>query len=233
MAPRITSSATRSRRQQASRAVVRSSAGRSNRQNVSNARVTTQRSGVSGTARDRVTTSNSGSRVTTGDNRPTGSGGTARVTSSQQRGLRARTAQSTGTGGARATGTGARPANQPRGGAPVTQGRGGTQNRPNNLSIGSASRLSAVAAGLQAYNSGDSTMAAARNRGDLRSRRQSTAQEQASNSAAERKAREANARRNRTYNSSASGFDDAFRSAKKAGVKTFTWNGKQYSTETK
>jgi hypothetical protein len=210
----VTSSATRSKRQKASKAVVRSSSGRSNRQGVTNAEVTTRRPGVSGTAGDRVTTGSAGSRVTTGDNRPTGSATNRNITSSQQRGLRTRAAQATGRGGATATGTGARPANQPRGGAPVTQGTGGAKSsQGGQLRIGGAGRLGAAAAGIQAYNTGDSTLKTAQKRGDY-------------------KPKQGPADPDRGLSKAAS-FDKAFAAARKSGKKTFDWNGKKYTTETK
>ena len=91
----------------------------------------------------------------------------------------------------------------------------------------------AAQAGLQAYNSGDGTLDAAKKRGDLKIKRQPSPQEKASYAQQEAKAQAANAQRQKKYNSTAGGFDEAFRSARKAGVKTFTWNGKKYTTETK
>jgi len=167
-----------------------------------------------GIKRPSVTTGSAGSRVTTGDNRPTGSTTNRNITSSQQRGLRTRAAQATGRGGATATGTGARPANQPRGGAPVTQGTGGSKPPQGaQLRIGGAGRLGAAAAGIQAYNTGDSTLKAAQKRGDY-------------------KPKQGPADPDRGL-SKASSFDKAFAAARKSGKKTFDWNGKKYTTETK
>ena len=172
----------------------------------------------------------------------------ANVTSSQSRAARMRSAQANGRGGATATGTGARPANQPRGGAPVTQGQGGTPTRGRapvtqgrggipsrqSMSIGGlGGRLGAAVAGLQAYNTGDGTRTAAAARGDLSKRRQPTTQEKAQYARDEAKARAANAERQKKYNSTGKGFDDAFASARKAGVNEFTWNGKRYNTKVK
>ena len=92
----------------------------------------------------------------------------------------------------------------------------------------------AAVAGLQAYNTGDGTLDAAKKRGDLNKRRKPTAQEAKSYAAAEAKARAANAKRKASSAaSSAAAFDDAFRSARKAGAKTFTWRGKKYTTDLK
>ena len=91
-----------------------------------------------------------------------------------------------------------------------------------------------IAAGIQAYNSGDGTLDAARKRGDLNKRRTPTTQESQMYAAQEAKARAANAKRRASASSkSAASFDDAFRAARKAGVKSFTWNGKKYTTDVK
>lgn len=98
--------------------------------------------------------------------------------------------------------------------------------------IKSLTKGGAAVAGLQAYNTGDGTLDAAKKRGDLNKRRKPTAQEAKSYAAAEAKARAANAKRKASAASkSAAAFDDAFRSARKAGAKTFTWNGKKYTTD--
>ena len=94
------------------------------------------------------------------------------------------------------------------------------------LSIGGG-RLGAAAAGLQAYNTGDGTLTAAKNRGDLNKRRQPSPEEKAQAKREEQTARAKNAKRK------APSFDDAFRDARRAKVKTFTWRGKQYTTEMK
>ncbi len=85
--------------------------------------------------------------------------------------------------------------------------------------------LQAIKEGLTARNTAPGTISsvepgrARRIEAMQRSGKQWAAQEQ--------KARAANAKRG------ASSFDDAFRSARKAGVKTFTWKGKQYTTKKK
>ena len=97
--------------------------------------------------------------------------------------------------------------------------------RPNQgMSIGAGGKLGVAAAALQAYNTGDGTLDAAKKRGDYKPNNDAAYKKQ------EDKARAANAQRQKKYNSTAEGFDDAYRSARKAGVKTFTWNGKQYNT---
>ena len=94
------------------------------------------------------------------------------------------------------------------------------------LSIGGG-KLGAAAAGLQAYNTGDGTLDAAKKRGDLNKRRQPSPEEKAQ---AKREAQTAQAKNAQRKGPS---FDDAFRDARRAKVKTFTWKGKQYTTEMK
>ena len=88
-------------------------------------------------------------------------------------------------------------------------------------------KLGAAAAGLQAYNTGDGTLDAAKKRGDLNHRRQPSPEEKAQAKREEQTARAKNAQRKTPS------FDDAFRDARRAKVKTFTWKGKQYTTEMK
>lgn len=78
---------------------------------------------------------------------------------------------------------------------------------------GGTGRLGAAVAGIQAYNTGDSTLKAAQKRGDY-------------------KPKQGPADPDRGL-SKASSFDKAFAAARKSGKKTFDWNGKQYTTETK
>ena len=87
--------------------------------------------------------------------------------------------------------------------------------------------LTAAAAGLQAYNTGDGTLDAAKKRGDLDKRRQPSPEEKAQANREEQTARAKNSQRK------GPSFDDAFRDARKAKAKTFTWQGKQYTTEMK
>jgi hypothetical protein len=94
------------------------------------------------------------------------------------------------------------------------------------LSIGGG-RLGAAAAGLQAYNTADGTLTAAKKRGDLNKRRQPSPQEKAQANREEQTARAKNSQRK------GHSFDDAFRDARRAKAKTFTWRGKQYTTEMK
>ena len=98
--------------------------------------------------------------------------------------------------------------------------------RSQGLSIGGG-KLGAAAAGLQAYNTGDGTLTAAKKRGDLNKRRQPSPQEKAQANREAQTAKDKNAKRK------GPSFDDAFRDARKAKVKTFTWKGKQYTTEMK
>lgn len=101
------------------------------------------------------------------------------------------------------------------------------QARPSqSLSIGGG-KLGAAAAGLQAYNTADGTLTAAKNRGDLNKRRQPSPEEKAQAKREEQTARAKNSQRK------GPSFDDAFRDARRAKVKTFTWRGKQYTTEMK
>ena len=88
-------------------------------------------------------------------------------------------------------------------------------------------KAAAFMEGLTARNTADGTLTAARKRGDLNKRRQPTPQEQAEFARQERVARQKNAARKSTS------FDDVFRDARRAGVKTFTWRGKKYTTEMK
>jgi hypothetical protein len=93
--------------------------------------------------------------------------------------------------------------------------------------IKGGSHLTAAAAGLQAYNTADGTLTAAKKRGDLDKRRQPSPQEKAKAKREEQTARAKNSQRK------SPSFDDAFRDARRAKVKTFTWRGKQYTTEMK
>ena len=119
------------------------------------------------------------------------------------------------------------------GSAKVTTGSGGTRTKPTpqvrpsqGLSIGGG-RLGAAAAGIQAYNTADGTLTAAKKRGDLNKRRQPSPEEKAQAKREEQTARAKNAKRK------GPSFDDAFRDARRAKAKTFTWQGKQYTTEMK
>lgn len=95
-------------------------------------------------------------------------------------------------------------------------------------------RGGAAAAGLQAYNTGDGTLTAAKARGDLNKRRQPTPQEAQTYRQQEQKARAKNAQRRAAESKNlAASFDDAFKDARRAGVKTFTWKGKKYTTDVK
>ena len=98
--------------------------------------------------------------------------------------------------------------------------------RSQGLSIGGG-KLAAATAGLQAYNTADGTLDAAKKRGDLNKRRQPSPEEKAQAKREEQTARAKNAQRKTPS------FDDAFRDARRAKVKTFTWKGKQYTTEMK
>lgn len=75
-------------------------------------------------------------------------------------------------------------------------------------------RGGAAAAGLQAYNTGDGTLTAALKRGDYKPKQGPTSKTTQS-----------------SFNKKS--FDDAFRTARKSGAKTFTWRGKKYTTEMK
>lgn len=91
--------------------------------------------------------------------------------------------------------------------------------------IRGSAQLLAIKEGLTARNTAPGTISSVE---PGRARRIEAMQRSGKNYAAqEQKARAANAKRG------ASSFDDAFRSARKAGVKTFTWKGKQYTTKKK
>lgn len=98
-------------------------------------------------------------------------------------------------------------------------------------------RGGAVAAGLQAYNTGDGTLTAAKARGDLEKTRKPTAQETSRNNEEKAALRKLAAKKSAVAkskaNKSASSFDSAFRDARRAGVSSFTWNGKKYTTQLK
>jgi hypothetical protein len=81
--------------------------------------------------------------------------------------------------------------------------------------------------GITARNTADGTLDAAKKRGDLDKRRQPSPQEKAQAKREEQTARAKNSQRK------SPSFDDAFRDARRAKVKTFTWRGKQYTTEMK
>jgi hypothetical protein len=86
-----------------------------------------------------------------------------------------------------------------------------------NLLRGAAgiSRGGAAAAGLQAYNTGDSTLKAAQKRGDYKPK-----QGPAVTGPSQAKFNKSN-------------FNDAFRKARSSGAKEFTWRGKRYNTKKK
>ena len=81
--------------------------------------------------------------------------------------------------------------------------------------------------GITARNTADGTLDAAKKRGDLDKRRQPSPEEKAQAKREEQTARAKNAQLK------SPSFDDAFRDARRAKVKTFTWRGKQYTTEMK
>jgi LAS superfamily LD-carboxypeptidase LdcB len=64
-------------------------------------------------------------------------------------------------------------------------------------------------------------------------RRAPTPEESAQYKRDEAVARSKNAQRRANTKRNAANFDDAFRDARRAGVATFTWDGKQYSTKMK
>jgi hypothetical protein len=72
-----------------------------------------------------------------------------------------------------------------------------------------------VAETLQARNTADGTLTAARKRGDYKPM-QGPAAPKTTQSSFNKKS-----------------FNDAFRTARKSGAKTFTWRGKKYTTEMK
>lgn len=79
--------------------------------------------------------------------------------------------------------------------------------------------------GLTSRNTGDGTLDAARKRGDLK---KTYAQDEAKARAKNAARRQADAKK-----SAAASFDEAFRDARRAKAKTFTWRGKKYTTEMK
>jgi hypothetical protein len=86
-------------------------------------------------------------------------------------------------------------------------------------------KAAVFAEGLTSRNTGDGTLTAAAKRGDLKKTyAQDEAKARAKN--AERKAADAK-------KPAKDSFDDAFRDARRAKVKTFTWRGKKYTTEMK
>lgn len=95
--------------------------------------------------------------------------------------------------------------------------------------VGTGARLGAQAAVVgevfRARPTAAGTLTAAKQRGDLAKRRKPSPQESAAYRSQEAKARAKNAGRR------SSSFDDAFASARRAKVKTFTWRGKRYTTD--
>ena len=86
-------------------------------------------------------------------------------------------------------------------------------------------KAAVFAEGLTSRNTGDGTLTAAAKRGDLKKTyAQDEAKARAKN--AERKAVDAK-------KPAKESFDSAFRDARRAKVKTFTWRGKKYTTEMK
>jgi hypothetical protein len=88
-----------------------------------------------------------------------------------------------------------------------------TSLRPKNPGISIPGRLGAAAAGLQAYNTGDSTLKSALKRGDYKPQQGPKNPDQGLNKA--------------------QSFDKAFKQARSSGEKEFTWNNKKYNTKIK
>ncbi len=87
--------------------------------------------------------------------------------------------------------------------------------------VGAAKNLArggAAAAGLQAYNTADGTLTAAKKKGLVKP---------------QQKAGPAVPKRLSSQGVNKMSFDDAFRNARKSGAKVFTWRGKKYTTEMK
>ena len=232
-----TTTSSRNRSQRRSRKPVTTSKGRANRSSVSQAKVTNSGGGTPGSA-----------KVTQGQGGQRGSGASPSTKPAAKPSVQTKPVTRSGPVkgpvppkgnsavkmpnsakaginlpkvGARAERTGARAAAAKPAPKPTPQAR-----RGQGLSIGGG-KLGAAAAGLQAYNTGDGTLTAAKKRGDLNQRRQPSPQEK---SQANREAQTAKAKNAQRKGPS---FDDAFRDARRAKAKTFTWNGKQYTTETK
>jgi hypothetical protein len=116
------------------------------------------------------------------------------------------------------------------------------RNARNMRAAGGAARGGGLAAlagtVLSARNTAAGTLTAARARGGKELQpRKPTAQETARNreeQAALKKLASKKATNARSgKNTSAKSFDSAFRDARRAGVKTFSWNGKKYTTQMK
>jgi hypothetical protein len=77
-----------------------------------------------------------------------------------------------------------------------------------------AGPVGAAAAGLQAYNTGDSTLKAALKRGDYKPKQGST-------------------QKTTTASFNKKSFGKAFKAARSSGAKEFSWRGKRYNTKKK
>jgi hypothetical protein len=92
--------------------------------------------------------------------------------------------------------------------------------------VGKAGVLGTVAAaGLSSTNTADGTLKAAQKRGDTK---KTYAKDEKKAKAAVAQRKKADARK-----PARESFDNAFRDARRAGVKTFTWRGKKYTTKMK
>jgi hypothetical protein len=80
--------------------------------------------------------------------------------------------------------------------------------------VAGASRGGAAAAGLQAYNTGDSTLKAALKRGDYKPKQGPT-------------------QKTTTASFNKKSFNEAFKAARSSGAKEFSWRGKRYNTKKK
>ena len=279
MAPKITSSSNRGKRQAASKAVVRTSQGRSNRQRVSTAQTTSSSTRGSNTGSAKVTQGQGGKPTGAKGARPMGTadvGPKGPVGKLGQRTGNPPPKPVGGARGARPMGTadvgpkgpvgqlGQRTGNPPA--KPVTKkpaptpqakptnrGRGGNTGtvratgdttkfpwmekyKPTDFSPKQKQNLAKVQQGLRgaaAVTGGARGLGIAAVASSV-APRPANANEAAEVKKAHAKQNQANADyRKKNYTPDAKGFDNAFRDARRAGSKTFTWEGKKYTTEKK
>lgn len=227
---RITSSSNRSKRK--TKKVVTTSKGRANRSQVSKAQVTSASNGKpSGAGSAKVTTGRGGGSSMAADARQW-----QKYQSSAKKALSpARSAPGTRQAPGNAQTSPRRAASQVASARMrqtlrnASAARAANANRAIAVRGGAAGAVAAEVLRARPTATGtltDAKARAAKGGKDLQ-RRKPTPQESASYRSQEQTARAKNASRK------TSSFDDAFRSARKAGVKSFTWRGKKYTTEIK
>jgi len=208
---KVTSSRNRSTRSASKPPTTGQNPGRANRQSISQAKVTTsqQRSN-----RMKASTAN----VTSASNGKPSGAGSAKVTTGQ--GKAPGTLSSSAQAKAEARGKQAvRDAQIKRNARSAMKSMEGTLKAARTArnvasAVAGASRGGAAAAGLQAYNTGDSTLKAALKRGDYKPKQGPT-------------------QKTTTASFNKKSFGEAFKAARSSGAKEFSWRGTRYNTKKK